>query len=121
MAIWGFGMPPAGFGALIAQKYAIQGQEANARSNALDAQAKVDNIRAGLLPGETAADIAKTNAETEQTKTTTQFIPGLSKANIYDTLARAQQSLSTANYEDTQAKGMSQLQQTFSPTGLGLL
>ena len=53
MASWGFGFsgPPAGFDALIAQKYAIMQQEANARSSEANANANLTTVRAGLLPG----------------------------------------------------------------------
>lgn len=119
MATWGFGMPP-GFDALIARKYAIQQQEADARSNALDASANVDNIKAGLMPAESAANVAKTEADTDLTKTTTRFTPLLSMSTAFDTLARGKQSLATADYTGAQTKGLQQLQQTFSPFSLGL-
>ena len=119
MAAWGFGMPPPGFDALIAQKYAIQQQEANARSQALLASANVDNTKAGLMPTESAANVDETKARTTGLNITNQFLPDTLKANIFDTQARGQQSQAIAGNYIQQTKGLRQLQTPL--LGLGLL
>lgn len=61
---------PDGFADALALKYAILQQQANSASQNADTQritglasANADNVRAGLLPGETAAQIGLTQAQ----------------------------------------------------------
>lgn len=75
MAAWGFGMPPPGFDELIARKYAIMQQHANAATTEATANANLTNVKAGLLPSESAADVARTQAETAGQNITNRFLP----------------------------------------------
>ena len=76
-----FGMP-YGFADLLAKKYAILQQGADTQQLGTVAAAGLDNVRAKLLPGQTAADIAKTNAETANIGETTKFIAPLARSGI---------------------------------------
>lgn len=102
MPAWGFGMPPAGFDALIARKYDILQQHANAATTEADANANLTNVKAGLLPAESAADVAKTQAETTGQTINNRFLPDVLRANIFDTRARGQLSQSSAGNTDVQ-------------------
>lgn len=77
-----FGMPAAGFDALIAKKYALMQQQNDTQAIGTIAAAGLDNVRTKLLPGQTAADIAKTQAETGQIGATTKTIPLLANSTI---------------------------------------
>jgi hypothetical protein len=61
-----FGMPP-GMADLLAKKYAIMQQQADAGMITANAASNLDNVRAGLLPGEVRANIAKTQADADFT------------------------------------------------------
>lgn len=106
MSQWGFGMPPPGFDALIAQKYAIQQQEANSRSNQENALANETNVRAGLLPAQTNAEIDLTKANTNQVKTNTQYIPGLARSEIFSRLSGGIKTLADADETGLQSAGL---------------
>lgn len=73
---------------LLAKKYALLGQQANAdttRANAglisANADANLSNIKAGLLPAESKATVANTNANTNLTTVNAGLAPGLAKAS----------------------------------------
>lgn len=76
-----FGMPD-GFGALLAQKYALLGLTAEAGAKETNARTGLINTQNALLPGTTAADIAKTQAETGGINETTKYIGPTAQANI---------------------------------------
>lgn len=54
-----------GFGDMLAQKYNIMQQQANTQELGTTAEANLTNTRAGLLPGQTAAEIGLTQAQTK--------------------------------------------------------
>lgn len=102
MAFGGRGMP-RGFQSLLNTKYAILQQQAdaastNAGTNAVvgRASANLDNTRAGLLPGESAASIRKSDAETG-------LIGEQSKYFGKEALARIALNRSSAGLNDVQA------------------
>jgi hypothetical protein len=89
-----FGMP-YGFQQDLDRKYAILAQDTAARANAANAEANVNNTRAGLLPAESAANVGLTVAQTGQSKAqtrsideNTKFIEPLAKASIFNTAAQ---------------------------------
>jgi hypothetical protein len=96
-------MPPPGFDALIARKYDILQQHANAATTEADANANLTNVKAGLLPTESAADVAKTQAETAGQNINNRFLPDVLRANIFETRARGQLSTSSALNTDVQS------------------
>lgn len=103
---FGFGMP-AGFDSLIAAKYAILQQHADAASteanaNALltRANANLTDVKAGLLPTESAADVAKTQAETAGQNITNRFLPFTLGGDALDRLGSARLSNANANLVD---------------------
>ena len=100
MPAWGFGMPPPGFNELIAQKYAIMQQHANAESSEASANANLTNVKAGLLPTESAADVAKTRAETAGLDITNRFLPSTLGADALDRISSAKLNLSNAGRVD---------------------
>lgn len=83
---------------LLARKYSILQQHADAAKTQANAEANVNNTKAGLLPTESAADVAKTQADTEGQNITNRFLPGTLGANIFDTRARGLSSLGMAGY-----------------------
>lgn len=92
-----FGMP-YGFKEALDRKYAILAADTAARANAANAEANVNNTRAGLMPAESKANIGLTTAQTglagAQTKSVnenTKFVKPLAEASIFNT--RAQGSL----------------------------
>jgi hypothetical protein len=92
-----FGMP-FGFEEALNRKYSIMAMEAKARAGAADADAKLTNVKAGLLPAESNANVGLTRAQTglagAQTRSVdenTKFVAPLAKASIFNT--RAQGSL----------------------------
>lgn len=84
---------------LLAAKYAALAQQARAAETAANAGARLDNVRADLLPNESRANVAKTDAETGQIKENTRFIAPLNLANIG--LISAQTGQTQANTADT--------------------
>lgn len=77
------------FSSLLAQKYAIMQQQANAdstRANAglisANSGANLDNVKAGLLPGESAANIAEQQARTGNINATTKYVGPLALSTI---------------------------------------
>jgi hypothetical protein len=80
---------PAGMADLLARKYMILQQQAdattkNAATGALvgAAGARLDNTRASLLPGQAAAEIAKLGADTLLTKEQTKIVLPESQARV---------------------------------------
>lgn len=108
MALWGLGMPPPGFDDLIAKKYAMEQTRTDAAANEQNAMANRENVMANLLPSESAATTGETLARTRGLNITNQFLPSTLTAGIFDTAARANQSLSGAGLTDIQAKGLAQ-------------
>lgn len=77
------------WGGLLARKYDIMQQNADSQRLGVNAAAELDRTRAGLLPAESAANIALTGAQrglaqanTRNTDETTAYIAPLAKANI---------------------------------------
>jgi hypothetical protein len=120
MAIYGFGMPPPGFDQLIAQKYAMEKQRTDALSAAQNAEANLTNVKAGLLPAESQADVAKTTAETTGQNITNQFLPQTLGANIFRTNAEGTSLMAQSKLYGAQRAGLLQMQQPMSPSSLGL-
>jgi hypothetical protein len=89
-----FGMP-YGFQQALDRKYALIAQDTAARANAANADAGLTNVRAGLLPAESKANIGLTTAQTglagAQTKSVnenTKFVKPLAEASIFNTKAQ---------------------------------
>lgn len=120
MPMWGFGMPPPGFDELIAKKYAMEQQRTNASVAAQNAQSQLDTTRANLLPSESAATTAETQARTQGLNITNRFLPQQLQANIFDTNARGLSSIGSYHLEEQQAKTAAGLNTTFSSSALGL-
>lgn len=79
------------FGALLAQKYDLMQQGQDTARRGMTADANLTNVRAGLLPKETAANIGLVNAQTtlaganaRQADETTKTIVPLAGASIYN-------------------------------------
>lgn len=79
----------------LGRKYANMEQETANRGAGLQAQAKLDTVKAGLLPAESAASIGLTQAntglaraETARTNETTKTIAPLASASIFETRSR---------------------------------
>jgi hypothetical protein len=96
---WDFGMPPPGFDQLIAQKYALETTRTNAMANQANADANLTNIKAGLLPGETAANIGLTKANTSGQLINNQYLPQTLMARVG--LEGAQANEAQANASQT--------------------
>lgn len=94
-----FGMP-YGFAQALAQKYAILKQNADAQTVTANSGAHLDDVRAGLLPAESAANVGLTKAQTAQTAETTKYVGPLAKANIFNTRAQGHLFGSQATGED---------------------
>jgi hypothetical protein len=89
-----FGMP-YGFQQALDRKYAILAQDTAARANAANADANLTNVRAGLLPAESAANVGLTVAQTGQARAqthsideNTKFVKPLAEASIFNTKAQ---------------------------------
>lgn len=93
------------WGMLLARKYDLMQQEQNSRSLGLAAEANLNNVRAGLLPAESKANIdltkantglstariGQTDAETSQIREQTKTIAPLAQASIFATRAGGRQ------------------------------
>ena len=104
--------PEVDFNALLAQKYAILQQQANAdttRAGAglLSAQAgaNLDKVRAGLLPVESAANVAQTQAQTAGITEQNKFIAPLARSTIGVQGSQAKQNTAQAGYLGAQTEG----------------
>lgn len=91
----GFGYGAPDIGGLLAQKYAIMRQEADAKTMATKSDVNLQNIQAGLLPGRTAAEIALTKANTGYVGEQAKYF-GQSALSAID-LNRSQIGVNTAN------------------------
>lgn len=80
-----FGMP-TGFAQALATKYALLRQQANAQTKTANADANLTDVKAGLMPAESAATVGLTNAQARNTDETTKFIGPLAHANIFNTM-----------------------------------
>lgn len=76
-----FGMP-SGFSDLIAKKYAIMQQSTDQQGVAINAAANLDNVRAELMPTESAANVANTRAQTTNLGLTGRTILPLMRSQI---------------------------------------
>lgn len=93
---------PDGFAQLIARKYDILQQQADASSAAAKASSALDQARANLIPKQGAADIAKTGADTAFTKIQSQWFGPTAQAQIG--LIGAQGGLAKAQTTGTEAE-----------------
>jgi hypothetical protein len=105
----------------LGRKYAQGQQEADAnttRANAglitANADANLANVRAGLLPGQTAADIGLTKAQTGSVNVNTELAPGLAKASEAASYGRAKADTAQAGVYGAQGTGENQLNTMFS-------
>ena len=76
-----FGMPD-GFAALLQRKYDIMQQQADSQRTAVTAGANLDNVKAKLMPGESAANVAEAGARTTNLGLTGRTILPLAGAQI---------------------------------------
>lgn len=83
----------------LAQKYAILGQQADSQSLAARAAANLDNVRAGLMPKESAANVANTMASTAMTEKNTSWIDRLNAMGL--DLTKSQIGANNANTRET--------------------
>lgn len=113
-----FGMPP-GFAQALALKYGILQQQANAQSKSLDAAANLDTVKAGLLPGQTAADIGETQARTANISETTKTIAPESTARVGLMGAQTKNYDANTGLTTVQTEGQKQLIKK-RPFGLGM-
>lgn len=119
-----FGMP-FGFQEALDRKYAIMAQEAAARSRAADAEANVNNTRAGLMPAESAANVGLTTAQaglakanTRSVDENTKFVKPLAEASIFDTRAHGS-LLGQQAYGEYQLNRLSKTLAGGKPAGTG--
>jgi hypothetical protein len=93
-----------------------------AKANVLSstAGANLDNVRAGLLPKESAANIARTGAETRQINTNTEWIDDLAKSSIDLNAANATNARAGGGYYNAQAGSLNDLRKTNIPTSFGV-
>lgn len=110
-----WGLPPM-MAELLRRKYDLQQQEVdnaafNARTTRLgtDAQAKLDMVRAGLLPAESAANIAKTKADTTLTAEQAKFVGPLARSSMDLNAANAYQSRASGGLYGAQTGQINQL------------
>jgi hypothetical protein len=109
-------------------KYGLQQQQANAdmiranaQANSFNAGAGLDTVRAGLLPGQTAADIAFENARKAQaeadaaaTRENTKYVGPLATATIGRTNAEAFNARQQGGLYGAQTTGESLLNRLFN-------
>lgn len=128
-----FGQPQVDFNYFLARKYALLQQDANsattqaqaATTNAganvtsANAAANLNNVRAGLMPAESAADIALRRAQAFQTNELGKVVAPESRARI-ETMG-VERDLTRANIGlvGEQTTGMRQLNRVYQPTRLG--
>ena len=104
--------------AMLARKYDILGQNANAemtKANAAateaGANANFTNVRAGLLPGQSAADVAEAKARTNQINVNAGIAPGMAaatEANLYGEAARSRAEVPLLGEQTTSAAKQNQ-------------
>jgi hypothetical protein len=89
-----FGMP-YGFQEALDRKYALLAQDTASRAAAANADANLTNVRAGLLPAESKANIGLTGAQTglagaqaRSVDENTKFIKPLAQASLFNTKAQ---------------------------------
>lgn len=106
---------------LLAKKYALLGQQANAdttRANAgmisANADANLSNIKAGLLPAESKATVANTNANTNLTTVNAGLAPGLAKASEAASYGQAKANTAQGLLYGSQTTAENQSSQTLS-------
>lgn len=97
---------PAGFDDLIRRKYDILQQQADASTATARAAANLDSVKAGLMPRQTAADIAKINADIGLTNMQTRWFGPTAQANIGLARANAFQSLAAGALTNEQSRGL---------------
>lgn len=73
---------PEGFAALIQRKYDILQQQADSQRTAVTAGANLDNMKAKLMPAESAANVAESAARTTNLGLTGRTIVPLAQAQI---------------------------------------
>ena len=76
---------PEGFAAALARKYDILQQQANSASTTANAEANLTNVRAGLLPAESEANVGLTGAQTRSVDENTKYVGPLANASIFNT------------------------------------
>lgn len=109
------------FGSALARKYDILQQNANteasrAASAGLEAGANANftNVRAGLLPGQTAADINETKARTNQINVNANLAPGLAQASEASSYGAAARDKASALNLGAETSGLMQDQSALS-------
>jgi hypothetical protein len=113
-----FGMPP-GFAEALALKYGIMKQQADAQSKSLAAAANLDNVKADLLPKQTAGDLAEQAARTQGIGLTNQTILPESNARVGLLGAQTKNVGANTDLTNTQTEAQKQLIKK-RPFGLGL-
>lgn len=90
--MWGMGMPPPGFSDLIARKYSMEQQRTDAQVGQAAADTNLTNIKAGLMPAESAATVGRENALTAGQNITNRFLPASLNADILGKQAQTGQT-----------------------------
>lgn len=100
------------FASLLARKYAIMQQQADADTSraaagglSAQASANLDTVRAGLLPRESAANVAQTAAQTAGIREQNRFIDPLARSTIGLQSSQARQNAAQAGYLGSETTG----------------
>ena len=81
------------------------------------ADANLANVRAGLLPRQTEADIRRSDAESALTRVQTEYFPRTAEASIRASDANAFNARQQGGLYGSQATTQNQLNRLFSPVG----
>lgn len=109
----------------LGRKYALLGQNADAdttRANAglisANAGANLDTVKAGLLPSQTAADIAESGARTNLTNVNATLAPSLAKASEAASYGSAAANTAQGKLYGSQTTSEEQANQSLQSLGL---
>lgn len=109
---------PAGFAEALATKYGILRLQAQAQANALDSASNLDRVKADLLPGQTRADIGRTEAETANLNLTGRTILPESRARVGLVTGQTRNFGAQADNTDEQTVGLRQMNRKFFRFGM---
>lgn len=100
------------------QQAAADTTRANAGLISANAGAHLDTVKAGLLPSQTAADIAESNARARLTNVNATLAPDLAKASEASSYGGAKANVAQASLYGAQTNAESQASQSLSALGL---
>jgi hypothetical protein len=109
----------------LGRKYDLLGQNAAADTTraqagliSANAGANLDTVRAGLLPGQTEADIAESKARANLTNVNASLAPGLAKASEASSYGGAKANIAQAGLYGAQTTGENQANDSLGKLGL---